>query len=51
LPASLAIIRVALPDSRERDRALGVCTGCNGVRLAIGPTLGGAIQIAAATSA
>jgi MFS transporter, DHA2 family, methylenomycin A resistance protein len=41
LPASLAIIRVAWPDEKERGRALGIWTGCNGLALAIGPTLGG----------
>lgn len=41
LPASLAILRVAWPDPAERGRALGIWAGCNGVALAIGPTLGG----------
>lgn len=41
LPASLAIIRVAWPDAKERGRALGIWAGCNGVAFAIGPTLGG----------
>jgi EmrB/QacA subfamily drug resistance transporter len=41
IPASLAIIRVEWPDPAERGRALGIWTGCNGVALAIGPTLGG----------
>jgi MFS transporter, DHA2 family, methylenomycin A resistance protein len=43
LPASLAILRVAWTDPAERGRALGLWTGCNGVGLAIGPTLGGAL--------
>jgi EmrB/QacA subfamily drug resistance transporter len=43
LPASLAALRVAWPDPIERGRALGIWTGCNGVALAIGPTLGGAL--------
>jgi EmrB/QacA subfamily drug resistance transporter len=43
LPASLAVIRVVWPDPVERGRALGVWTACNGVALAIGPTLGGVL--------
>ena len=41
LPASLAIIRVGWPDAKARGRALGIWAGCNGVALAIGPTIGG----------
>ena len=41
LPASLAVVRVVWRDPVERGRALGIWTACNGVALAIGPTLGG----------
>jgi MFS transporter, DHA2 family, methylenomycin A resistance protein len=41
LPASLAIIRVVWPEPKERGRALGIWAACNGLALAIGPTLGG----------
>jgi MFS transporter, DHA2 family, methylenomycin A resistance protein len=41
LPSSLAIIRVAWPDAKERGKALGIWTACNGLALAIGPTFGG----------
>jgi MFS transporter, DHA2 family, methylenomycin A resistance protein len=43
IPASLAIIRVIWRDPRERGRALGIWAACNGVALALGPTLGGAL--------
>jgi len=43
LRSSLAIVRVVWPNAIERGRALGLWTGCNGVGLAIGPTLGGAL--------
>jgi EmrB/QacA subfamily drug resistance transporter len=41
VPASLAIIRMAWRDEAERGRALGVWAACNGLAMAIGPTLGG----------
>lgn len=44
LPASLAIIRVVWPDRAERGRALGIWAACNGLALAIGPTLGGLLM-------
>jgi EmrB/QacA subfamily drug resistance transporter len=43
IPASLAIVRVIWRDGRERGRALGIWAACNGVALAIGPTLGGVL--------
>jgi EmrB/QacA subfamily drug resistance transporter len=41
MPASLAIIRVVWPEPKERGRALGIWAACNGLALAIGPTVGG----------
>ncbi|MGO7534403.1 MFS transporter [Rhizobium leguminosarum] len=41
LPASLSLIRVIYRDEKVRARALGIWAGCNGVSLAIGPSLGG----------
>jgi len=41
IPASLAIIRVVWQDHVERGRALGIWAACNGLAMAIGPTLGG----------
>ena len=41
LPASLAIVRVVFTDPAERGRALGIWAACNGLALALGPTVGG----------
>ena len=41
IPASLAIIRVVWDQPGERARALGVWAACNGVAMALGPSLGG----------
>ncbi|MBB3287095.1 MULTISPECIES: MFS transporter [unclassified Rhizobium] len=41
IPASLSLIRVIYPDEKVRGRALGIWAGCNGMSLAIGPSLGG----------
>ncbi|MBU9278951.1 MFS transporter [Burkholderia multivorans] len=43
LPASLAIVRVVWRDPVERGRALGIWAACNGVAMAIGPTVGGVL--------
>ena len=45
LPASLAIVRVAWRDAAERGRALGIWAACNGLALAIGPTVGGLLIV------
>ncbi len=41
IPASLAIIRVSWTGATERAKVLGIWAACNGLALAIGPTLGG----------
>ena len=41
LPASMALIREAFPDARERARALGVWAVGGAVATAVGPLLGG----------
>ncbi|MCZ0735838.1 MFS transporter [Phreatobacter sp. AB_2022a] len=41
LPASLAIVRVVFTNPAERGRALGIWAACNGLALALGPTVGG----------
>ena len=41
LPASLAIVAVTFTDAKARGRALGIWASCNGLAMAIGPTVGG----------
>lgn len=41
IPASLAIIRVVWTEPAERARAIGIWAACNGVAMALGPSLGG----------
>lgn len=43
VPASLALIRVIWLDLQERGRVLGIWAACNGLAMAIGPTLGGVL--------
>ena len=40
IPASLAILAVAYPDAHARGRAIGIWASCNGIAIAIGPTVG-----------
>jgi len=41
LPASLAILTVTYADAKERGRAIGIWASCNGLAIAVGPTIGG----------
>ncbi len=41
LPASLALIRQLWPAPVERHRALSIWAACNGLAMALGPTIGG----------
>jgi MFS transporter, DHA2 family, methylenomycin A resistance protein len=43
VPSSLALLRAAFPDRRERARAFGVWGGIAGIAAAAGPVLGGAL--------
>src|SRR5215471_14073475 len=43
VPASLAILTIAYPDTTERTRALGIWASCYGISIVIGPTAGGAL--------
>src|SRR5205823_3045527 len=41
IPASLAILAVTYPDPHARSRAIGFWASCNGLAMAIGPSVGG----------
>lgn len=41
LPTSLAIVTMTYADAKERGRAIGIWASCNGLAIAVGPTIGG----------
>jgi DHA2 family methylenomycin A resistance protein-like MFS transporter len=41
IPASLAILTVTYPDPHARGRAIGFWASCNGLAMAVGPSVGG----------
>ncbi|MBS0534148.1 MAG: MFS transporter [Proteobacteria bacterium] len=41
VPISLAILAVAYPVARRRSAAIGIWASCNGIAIALGPTIGG----------
>jgi MFS family permease len=43
VPASLAILTITYPDTKERTRALGIWASCYGIAMVIGPTAGGVL--------